>query len=309
MSQNGSTTNFTRDRSGRARRHLGDGNVARRGMVARGWPPANILLVEANSHELESHDCRRRLCQSQPGVVAISMSFGQNDFSGENEFDSLFTTPNGHTGMTFLASTGDFGQPSGYPAYSPNVVAVGGTTLNVDGSGNYHQCGVSRGGATGGGVSTIEPSPAIRTATNSSTTQRTNPDVAFDADPNTGVPVDDSWDFGTSTPWQQFGGTSFSCPLGPLMAIADQGRVAAGATSLDGPSQTLPKLYASSRTDFNDITSETTGFAAGPGYDLVLAAVLRSAVTPQRCRGGICDNAEHARQRYDVVSTPPSISR
>ena len=34
--------------------------------------------------------------------------------------------------MTFVAASGDDGAPGTYPAYSPNVVAVGGTTLTVD---------------------------------------------------------------------------------------------------------------------------------------------------------------------------------
>ena len=43
-----------------------------------------------------------------------------------------FLTPSGHQGVTFLASTGDDGTPAGYPAFSPNVVAVGGTSLDID---------------------------------------------------------------------------------------------------------------------------------------------------------------------------------
>ena len=39
------------------------------------------------------------------------------------------------------------------------------------------------------------------------------PDVAFDADPNTGVAVYDSYDF-PGSPWQQYGGTSLSPPAG-----------------------------------------------------------------------------------------------
>ena len=45
---------------------------------------------------------------------------------------SYFTTPAGHAGVTFLAATGDSGCTAGYPAYSPNVVAVGGTQLTLN---------------------------------------------------------------------------------------------------------------------------------------------------------------------------------
>ena len=40
--------------------------------------------------------------------------------------------------------------------------------------------------------------------------------------------------------------------------------------TLDGPSQTLPALYALPASDFHDITSGTNGrYSAGPGYDMV----------------------------------------
>ena len=61
-----------------------------------------------------------------PDVSVVSMSWGGGEFSGENAYDSDFVTPSGHQGVTFLAATGDSGTPSGYPAFSPNVVAVGG---------------------------------------------------------------------------------------------------------------------------------------------------------------------------------------
>ena len=48
--------------------------------------------------------------------------------------------------MTFVASTGDYGAADPeYPAYSPNVVAVGGTTLDLNRLGSYD---VSWAGAT-----------------------------------------------------------------------------------------------------------------------------------------------------------------
>lgn len=270
-------------------------------------PGASILLVEANDASNGNlMTAAVGYARSQPGVSVISMSFGQNDFSGETSFDSLFTTPSGRTGITFLAATGDFGEPSGYPAYSPNVVAVGGTTLNVDGSGNIiSETGWSDGG---GGVSTLEPQPAYQNPTTNSfsTTHRANPDVAFDADPNTGVPVDDSWDFGSSTPWQQFGGTSFSTPSwAALVAIADQGRVAAGLTSLDGPSQTLPKLYSISSNDFNDITSGNNGFAAGPGYDLVTGRGSPKAALIVNDLVGAYTAISSTPANGATVSTPP----
>ena len=76
-----------------------------------------------------------------PGVTVVSMSWIWNEGnwsgsngSGELAYDSsTFVTPSGHPGITFLASSGDGGNPGGYPAFSPNVVAVGGTQLSLNG--------------------------------------------------------------------------------------------------------------------------------------------------------------------------------
>ena len=60
------------------------------------------------------------------------MSWGGGEFSSEKSYDSYFTTPAGHTGVTFVASAGDDGAPVSYPAASPNVLSVGGTSLIVE---------------------------------------------------------------------------------------------------------------------------------------------------------------------------------
>jgi len=92
--------------------------------------------------------------------------------------------------------------------------------------------------------------------------------VSLVADPNTGVAIYDSYGSGG---WVQIGGTSASSPMwAGLVAIADQGRVAAGKASLDGYTQTLPMLYQLSSSDFHDVTTGNNGgFSAGAGFDLV----------------------------------------
>lgn len=233
-------------------------------------PRANILLVEANSPtNANLMTAAVGYARSQPGVVAVSMSFGSGEFGGEKALDSLFTTPAGHTGVTFLASTGDSGAPGGYPAYSPNVVAVGGTTLTLDTSGNYmSESGWS---GSGGGISTVETQTLFQKGVvTQNPLKRAIPDVAFDADPASGASVYDSTDFGAKTPWETIGGTSLACPCwAGIIADVDQLRVAAGSAPLDGATQTLPKLYQDPVTDFNDILTGNNGFSALTGYDLV----------------------------------------
>jgi fibronectin type 3 domain-containing protein len=148
------------------------------------------------------------------------------------------------------------------------VIAVGGTTLSVDASGNYlGETGWSNGG---GGVSTYEAEPSYQSAFQS-TGKRTIPDVAMDADPNSGVAVFDSYDNGASTPWVQIGGTSLSAPMfAGIISIANQGRAQNGLGTLDGRSQALPAIYQASASNFHDVTSGNNGgYSATAGYDEV----------------------------------------
>ncbi|HZU38395.1 MAG TPA: hypothetical protein VFA18_20895, partial [Gemmataceae bacterium] len=232
-------------------------------------PAAKILLVEANSSSMSDLMTAVQYAAKQSGVVAVSMSWGGGEFSGESTYDSYFQTPSGHSGVVFVASSGDSGAPASYPAISPNVLSVGGTTLNLTSTDSYSS--ESAWSGSGGGISAYESQPAYQKGVvTQSTTKRTNPDVAYDADPNTGFPVYDS--YGTSSAWMQFGGTSDAAPQwAALIAIADQGRALAGKAALDSPTL-LTTLYQLPASDFHDVTTgSSTGSPvenAGPGYDL-----------------------------------------
>jgi hypothetical protein len=249
-------------------------------------PKASILLVEANSNSNTDLYTAVNYARNYTGVDVVSMSWGlQGEFAGEKGYDSqYFTTPTGHIPETFVASTGDNGAPVSYPASSPNVLAVGGTNLILNGNNYVSETGWGDAfGSSGGGPSAYEPQPAYQAgvvpasmSTVGGKAYRTNPDVSYDADPATGFPVCDSNYNGAATPWfsSAIGGTSDAAPQwSALIAIADQGRVADGYKSLDGPSQTLPILYAASSSSFHDVTSgSSTGspaYSAKAGYDLV----------------------------------------
>jgi subtilase family serine protease len=230
-------------------------------------PGARIMLVEAHSSSFSDIFAAIDYARRQPGVAVVSMSLGGGEFNGENTFDNYFTTPSGHGGVTFVASSGDNGAGVSYPAASPNVLAVGGTALHLTGTGNY--ASESGWSGSGGGVSGIEKRPAYQVGFQTSG-NRSTPDVAYNADPNTGVYVYDSVNGG----WFIVGGTSAGAPQwAALVAIADQGRALAGKASLDGPTQTLYGIYKAAQqayaADFNDITTGSNGYSAHAGYDLV----------------------------------------
>lgn len=258
-------------------------------------PGANILLVEANSESVNDLITAVDYARHVAGVSTVSMSWGGSEFfswgtgefSSQTNLDPIFTTPSGHNGVTFVAAAGDQGAVYGveWPASSANVVSVGGTSLNAS-AGNY----VSEATWTGstGGLSQVEPRPAYQDPV-SRNANRATPDVAYDADPNTGFAVYDSLpDSSGSSGWEEVGGTSAGAPQwAALVAIANQGRALSGLGSLDGATETLPSLYsvyptsdnadASTYFDtYNDVTisgqsgffSQTRAYPARSGYDL-----------------------------------------
>ena len=290
-------------------------------------PMANIILFEANDDTSDGLYIAAQTAATTPGVAAVSMSWSGDEFAGETSFDSTYySTQPGH-GVTFLSAADDTGSYGAgtedttitpqYPATSPNVVSVGGTSVSVNGTdpnytwaseagwGDDTASGTSRDGS-GGGISAYEPQPVWQNGvvdnvnTNYNTTQRCYPDVSCDANPFTGVPVYDPGDFGASTPWGQVGGTSLATPLwAGIITVADQGRVANGQGTLDGPSETLPLLYSlSSSGVFHDITTcengqgaptrGNGGYDVGPGYDCVtgmgspIAPVLMAALAGEQ---------------------------
>jgi autotransporter-associated beta strand protein len=250
-------------------------------------PKASILLLEANSGSSADLFPAVDTARNTAGVSVVSMSFGFDETSMSNTFDSHFTTPTGHSGVTFVASSGDNGSYSqsgsttqivSYPAVSANVLAVGGTTLGINADSSYssesawgHGTNSNTQGGSGGGISQFFGQPSYQSGVvTQSSTNRTVPDVSIDGDPSTGVSYYDSYDNGASTPWDVVGGTSLSAPMwAGIIAVANQGRLINGFTTLDGPSTTLPKIYALPATDFHDVITGNNGYAAGPGYDLV----------------------------------------
>ena len=129
------------------------------------------------------------------------------------------------------------------------MLAVGGThfTSALDAQGDYTGekawgSGIAGSSGSGGGLSPYESQPAYqRGVVTQSTTARTFPDVAFDA--NTGVAVYDSAD-NPWNPWVTIGGTSLATPCwAALVAIADQGLVALGRGTL-GDQSAMTMLYA-----------------------------------------------------------------
>lgn len=227
-------------------------------------PGAKILLVEARSASLGNLLTAVDYARNQAGVAVVSMSWGAGEFSSETAYDSYFTTPAGHAPVSFVASSGDSGGSTIWPAVSPNVLGVGGTTLTTDSAGDY--LGESGWSGSGGGISLYESKPSYQSSVTLSSTQRTSPDVAYNANPYTGFGVYSSVSYNGQSGWFQVGGTSAGAPQwAALTAVADQARAAAGKTTLGDLQATVYGLSS----DLHDITTGSNGYPATSGYDLV----------------------------------------
>jgi subtilase family serine protease len=225
-------------------------------------PGATILLVEGQTSSSNNLNAAVDYARGLTGVTTVSMSWGSGEFTSETSTtnNNHYTTPTGHAGVSFFASSGDTGGQVIYPSASPNVVSVGGTslTLSSDGTGTYVSESAWSGG--GGGPSAYVTKPSWQTAYTG--TMRGTPDVSYDSDPNTGFSV-------YNNGWEQVGGTSDAAPQwAAIVSLVNQGRAAWGLSSLDGPGQLLPALYQLPATDFHDITTGSNGYSATSGYDL-----------------------------------------
>jgi subtilase family serine protease len=172
-------------------------------------PQAKILLVEAQTPSGQNLLNAIDYAVKQPGVVAVSMSFGGAEFSDEVSLDNHFQSVNGT--ITFFASSGDNGAGASWPAASPNVVAVGGTRINLSASGALQSETAWVG--SGGGVSAYELEPIFQK--NYSITKanghRAIPDVSYNADPASGFSIYKSTG-SSKNGWYRVGGTSAGAP-------------------------------------------------------------------------------------------------
>ena len=217
----------------------------------------SILLVEADSNSyanlLTAFDKAIAL-----GATVVSNSYGSPEFSGESGFDSHFN----HPGVAITFSSGDSGYVPEYPAASPYVTAVGGTSLFLNADKSYNS--ESAWSGAGSGCSVFEPKPSWQL--DPLCAHRTIADVSADADPSTGAAVYDSVRYSGRRGWFQVGGTSLSSPLvAGIYALA-------GGVPASSYGNSLP--YSSNPLNLHDIVSGSNGSCGGtylctglPGYD------------------------------------------
>jgi kumamolisin len=212
----------------------------------------------------------------QPSVVSISWGGPESSWTQQalTSFNSACEDAS-TIGVTILVASGDDGSTDGaasgtptvdFPASSPYVLACGGTKLTLSGTKisseqAWNELSANE-GATGGGVSEFFALPSYQQTANvpkapNGFAGRGVPDVAGDADPETGynVLVD-----GQQT---VIGGTSAVAPLwaGLLARINQSLKKNVGYLN--------PLLYTKNvEATLHDITVGNNGtYSAGPGWD------------------------------------------
>jgi subtilase family serine protease len=222
-----------------------------------------ILLVEAKTNSLANLEIAVGTAANL-GATQISNSYGANEFSGETTHSSSYN----HPGIAVTASSGEGGYGVSFPASSPYVVAVGGTTLNLDGGGSRASETVWDGAGSGCSAYLAAQSWQTARADWGSTgcgAKRGVADVAADADPVTGASVYNTQRrLVRNAPWQQVGGTSLSAPLiAGVYALA-------GNSASQNYAAAIP--YANANSLF-DVTQGSNGTCGTPmcnargGYD------------------------------------------
>lgn len=238
-------------------------------MISAICPNCHILLVEANSPAITD------LGTAENEAVTLGAKFIDNDWfttetSAETGYDTSYFN---HPGVVITAPAGDGGYGTSYPAASPDVIAVGGTTLAASTSSprGYTETAWS---GTGSGCSAYEPKPSWQTDTGCA--GRSMNDLAADADPNTPVAYYDTITVGG---WGEGSGTDVAAAI-IAAAYALAGTPGTGSNPASYPylhpggSYTSPGNAYPYVSGLNNITggsdgvcSETYLCTAGSGYN------------------------------------------
>jgi len=243
-------------------------------------PKADIVVYFAPNTDAGFLDAISTAAHASPTPAALSISWGQSEDQWTAQSRTAMDDAIADAvamGVTVTVAAGDNGSSDAgsgahadFPASSPHALGCGGTTLQASGGAVTSETvwdDGGQGGATGGGVSDVFPLPdwqadvGVPVRSGATTPGRGVPDVAADADPQTGyqVYVDGSASV--------IGGTSAVAPLWAGLV--------ARLTQLTGKPLGLlqPTLYAGASAGqpspgLRDITSGNNGaYQAGPGWD------------------------------------------
>jgi subtilase family serine protease len=225
-------------------------------MVSAMCPNCKLVLVEATQPSFA--DLAAAVNEAAKlGAHVINNSYGGDEF-GTQSYEAAYN----HPGVAIIASSGDAGYFGGieFPASSPHVIAVGGTSLTA--ASNTRGWTETAWDSGGSGCSTVYAKPSWQHDTECS--MRMLNDVSAVADPNTGVAVfgPDATGTGASA-WIVLGGTSVAAPLIGGIYGVNGGSVNYGSN----PYSCLASLYDVTAGNTSAFCEPTYACAARAGYD------------------------------------------
>lgn len=268
-------------------------------MVSAICPNCRILLVEANSARFDDLGQAVNTAASM-GADVISNSYGASEFSSEESSYGAFYN---HPGIPVVVSSGDSGYGVQFPAASPYVTAVGGTTLNQVSNTGFRNATETAWSGGGSGCSVYENKPEWQT--DSGCSRRSEADVSAVADPQTGVWVYDSFAYNAQSGWLVFGGTSVSAPIvAAIYALTVDPRTATYGST---PYANLKASQDPTNRPLFDIVSGRNGSCGGSylctsvaGYDGPTGLGTANGV------GAFSASAVSAAPSFSISASPPA---
>lgn len=250
-------------------------------------PGATKILVYEGKNGTDDYVTTFNRIATDNLAKQISTSWGFNEIgTGQpvRDAENLIFKQMAMQGQSIYDASGDFGAYDDAttlsvddPGSQPFMVGVGGTTLAVTMPGGPYKSestwgdpgdtrGSPFGAGGGGGISSIWPRPVYQTGVGLSSTLRNLPDVALDADPNTG------YAYYVAGQWGDVGGTSVAAPLwAAFTALVNQQRAKYGYQPLGFPN---PMIYQIGKgkdysLGFHDVNDNSTNlfYHATTGYD------------------------------------------
>ncbi|MGA2165506.1 MAG: S53 family peptidase, partial [Solirubrobacteraceae bacterium] len=287
----------------------------------------HIVLVEAQDSERASLEAAEETAARPRGDGGVGAGEVSNSWGGgEPVSDSEAFN---HPGVVVTASGGDSGylgwkasEEGGaagvnYPASSPHVVSVGGTSLTMTGENGQAWASESVWGGSGGGCSVNFPAQTWQSEVSDwssvgcgtgSEARRASNDLAADADPYTGVAVYDSVPYlnpgerprdGSPPGWLPIGGTSVASPI-----VASMFALAGGSHGVAYPAQTLYSHLGSGL--LHDIAEGGNGRCEGFYEDGCNGSMV--PLSPEDCgRGALICNASAGYDGASGVGTPDGV--
>lgn len=246
-------------------------------------PNASKILVYEGTNDEQGMLATYSKIASDNLAQSVSTSWGNSEDGSTSSFiqsENTIFMQMAAQGQTIYSAAGDSGADDNGsslsvddPSSQPYVVGVGGTSLTTNSSGarvSETTWNDSSGGG-GGGISSVWTIPTwqqgLATAANmASSTMRNVPDVALNADINTGYSI--YYQGG----WSVWGGTSCAAPQwAAFNALANRARAAKGMGPIGYANPVIYAIGKGSRytDDFFDIADGSTNghYPAVTGYD------------------------------------------